>query len=98
LCLAEGAEPASVSRFVPPVFPMRQHHEHDSASERDVCDARIHDAMSLVKMAQVGFTSPAKIRRLYEPGRMDRRSGLDVVVFAEEQIVPWNLEDGDEEE
>ncbi len=79
------------------MFSCLQHHEHDSAAERDGCDARMHDAISLVKMAQVGFTGPAKIRRLYKPGRVDRRNGLDVVVFAEEQIVPWHLEDGDEE-
>ena len=80
------------------MFPCLQHHQHGSEAERDECDARMHDAMSLVKMAQVGFTGPAKIRRLYEPGRIDRHNGLEVVVFAEEQIVPWNLEDGDEEE
>ena len=80
------------------MFSCLQHHAHGSVSERDGCDARMHDAMSLVKMAEVGFTGPAKIRRLYEPGRVDRRSGLDVVVFAEEQIVRWHLEDADEEE
>jgi len=79
------------------VFSCLQNHEHDSTADRDGCDARMHDSMSLVKMAQVGFTGPAKIGRLYEPGRVDRRNGLDVVVFAEEQIVPWHLEDNEEE-
>ena len=80
------------------MFPCLQQHEHATAAERDGCDAKTHDALSLVKMAQVGFTGPAKIRRVYEPGRVDRRPGLAVVVFSEEQIVPWEFEDGDEEE
>jgi hypothetical protein len=80
------------------MFSCLQHHQHGSAAERDGCDARMHDAMSLVKMAQVGFTGPAKIRRVYEPGRAERRDGLEVVVFSEEQIVPWDIGDGDEEE
>ena len=80
------------------MFDCLQHHQHHSAAERDGCDARMHDAMSLVKMAQVGFTGPAKIRRVYVPGRAERRGGLDLVVFSEEQIVPWQIEDADEEE
>jgi hypothetical protein len=80
------------------LFSCLQHHDHHSAAERDGCDARMHDAMSLVKMAQVGFAGPAKIRRIYEPGRMERRDGLDLVVFSEEQIVPWDIEDADEDE
>ena len=79
------------------MFPCLQRHQHETAAERDGCDARTHDAMSLVKMAQVGFTGPAKIRRLYEPGLTERRDGLDLVVFSEEQIVPWTFEDGEEE-
>lgn len=79
-------------------FDCLQHHRHDTAEERDGCDAQTHDATSLAKMSQVGFTGPAKIHRVYEPGRLQRRAGLEVVVFAEEQIVPWELEDGDEEE
>jgi hypothetical protein len=78
-------------------FPCMQHHRHETAAERDSCDAQTWDAMSLVKMAQVGFTGPAKIHRLYEPGRPERRAGLEVVIFAEEQIVPWELGDGEEE-
>jgi hypothetical protein len=54
--------------------------------------------MSLLKMARVGFTGPAKIRRVYEPGRAQQRGGLEVVVFSEEQIVPWELDRTDEEE
>jgi len=77
--------------------PCMQHHRHETAAERDGCDAQTWDAMSLVKMAQVGFTGPAKIHRLYEPGRPERRAGLEVVIFAEEQIVPWELADGEEE-
>ena len=78
------------------MFPCLRQHQHETAAERDGCDAQTHDAMSLVKMAQVGFTGPAKIRRIYEPGRRETRSGLEVVVFSEEQIVPWKI--GDEEE
>ncbi|HTO95453.1 MAG TPA: hypothetical protein VMK66_00300 [Myxococcales bacterium] len=80
-----------------PSFSCMQHHSHSTEAERDGCDAQTLDAMSLVKMAQVGFTGPAKIHRLYEPGRPERRSGLEVVIFAEEQIVPWELGDGEEE-
>ena len=80
------------------MFDCLQHHHHETAAERDGCDAQTHDAMSLVKMSQVGFTGPAKIHRVYEPGRLERRAGLEVVIFSEEQIVPWELEDGDEEE
>jgi len=79
------------------MFACLRHHEHQTAAERVGCNAQTHDAMSLVKMAQVGFTGPAKIRRIYEPGRKEQRSGLEVVVFSEEQIVPWKIE-GDEEE
>jgi len=78
------------------MFACLRLHQHETAAERDVCDAQTHDAMSLVKMAQVGFTGPAKIGRTYEPGRRETRAGLDVVVFSEEQIVPWKI--GDEEE
>jgi hypothetical protein len=80
------------------MFACLQQHQHPTAAERDGCDARIHDAMSLVKMSRVGFTGPAKIRRIYEPGHVEQREGLQVVVFSEEQIVPWKFEDGDEEE
>jgi hypothetical protein len=79
------------------MFACLRHHQHQTAAERDGCDAQTHDAMSLVKMAQVGFTGPAKIRRIYEPGRKEIRAGLEVVVFSEEQIVPWKAEDGEEE-
>ncbi len=74
-----------------------QQHEHASDVEREECDAHTHDALSLVKMAQVGFTGPAKIRRVYDPGRAERRAGLEVVVFSEEQVVPWEFEAGEEE-
>ena len=47
------------------MFACLRQHKHDTAAERDGCDAQTHDAMSLVKMAQVGFTGPAKIRRTY---------------------------------
>ena len=79
------------------MFGCLRHHQHETAAERDGCDAQTHDAMSLVKMAQVGFTGPAKIRRIYEPGRKETRAGLEVVVFSEEQIVPWESGDGEEE-
>jgi hypothetical protein len=78
------------------MFACLQLHQHETAAERAGCDAQTHDAMSLVKMAQVGFTGPAKIRRIYEPGRRETRAGLEVVIFSEEQIVPWKI--GDEEE
>ena len=80
------------------IFDCLQHHHHDNAAERDGCDAQTHDAISLAKMSQVGFTGPAKIHRVYQPGRLERRAGLEMVIFAEEQIVPWEFEDGDEEE
>ncbi|MGZ6124762.1 MAG: hypothetical protein ACXWLR_07370 [Myxococcales bacterium] len=80
------------------MFACLQQHEHETAAERDGCDAQTHDAMSLAKMSQVGFTGPAKIQRVYQPGRPERRAGLEVVIFSEEQIVPWELEDGEEEE
>ena len=79
------------------MFACLQQHQHQTAAERDGCDAQSYDAMSLMKMSQVGFTGPAKIRRTYEPGRKERRHGLDVIIFSEEQIVPWELEDGEEE-
>jgi hypothetical protein len=80
------------------MFPCKQRHQHDTAAQRDGCDAKRHDLMSLLKMSQIGFAGPAKIRRVYEPGRVERRSGLELVVFSEEQIVPWNLEDPAKEE
>jgi hypothetical protein len=80
------------------MFACLQQHEHETAAERDGCDAQTYDALSLAKMSQVGFTGPAKIHRLYEPGRPARRGRLEVVVFSEEQIVPWELEDGEDEE
>jgi hypothetical protein len=80
------------------MFACLQHHEHGSAEERDGCDAQTWDALSLAKMAQVGFTGPAKIRRVYEPGRAGRCGDLEIVVFSEEQIVPWDFARGDEEE
>ncbi|HZR10259.1 MAG TPA: hypothetical protein VFA79_16860 [Myxococcales bacterium] len=80
------------------MFACLQQHEHETAAERDGCDARTYDALSLAKMSQVGFTGPAKIHRVYEPGRIDLRAGLTVVVFSEEQIVAWELGDGEDEE
>jgi hypothetical protein len=73
-------------------------HEHGSEEERDACDAETHDAISLIKMSQVGFASPAKVGRNYFPGRLDLRGSLEVVVFAEEQVVPWEFETEEEEE
>jgi len=46
------------------VFPCLQQHQHGTAAERDGCDARMYDTLSLLKMARVGFTSPAKISRV----------------------------------
>jgi hypothetical protein len=80
------------------MFACLQQHEHETAAERDGCDAQTYDALSLAKMSQVGFTGPAKIHRVYEPGRPERRAGLEVVVFSEEQIVPWELEDREDDE
>ena len=80
-----------------PSFACIQQHQHETVAERESCDAQTHDAMSLVKMSQVGFTGPAKIRRVYEPGHVERRNGLEVVIFSEEQIVPWVLGDDEEE-
>ena len=78
-------------------FACLRRHEHQSAADRDGCDAKTHDAASLAKLAQVGFTGPAKIHRVYEPGRLEQRDGLALVVFCEEQIVPWEfVGDGDE--
>ena len=79
------------------MFACLRLHQHQTAADRDGCDAQTHDAMSLVKMAQVGFTGPAKTRRTYEPGRRETRAGLEVVVFSEEQIVPWRTGDDEEE-
>jgi hypothetical protein len=79
------------------MFACIQQHEHETAAERDGCDARTHDAVSLMKMSQVGFTGPAKIQRIYEPGRVERRGDLQVVVFSEEQIVRWEFENEEEE-
>jgi len=66
-------------------------HEHQSEEERDACDAQTHDASSLVKMSQVNFAAPARIRRLYVPGRVEMRGSLEVVIFSEDQIVPWEF-------
>ena len=79
------------------MFDCIQKHQHETAAERDGCDAKTHDVLSLVKMSRVGFSAPAKIRRLYEPGRPERRNGLDVVVFSEEQVVRWELAQDEEE-
>jgi len=79
------------------MFACIQKHQHETAAERDGCDAKTHDVLSLVKMARVGFSGPAKIRRLYEPGHPERRNGLDVVVFSEEQVVRWELVQDEEE-
>lgn len=75
------------------MFECLREHEHQSPEERDACDAQTHDAVSLVKMAQVNFAAPARIRRLYVPGRVERRGSLEVVVFSEDQIVPWEFEE-----
>jgi hypothetical protein len=79
------------------MFDCIQKHHHPTAAERDGCDARTHDMLSLVKMARVGFSGPAKVRRVYEPGHRERRNGLEMVVFSEEQVVPWNLVEDEEE-
>ena len=79
------------------MFACIQKHQHETAAERDGCDAKTHDVLSLVKMARVGFSGPAKIRRLYEPGHLERRNGLDVVVFSEEQVVRWEKVQDEEE-
>ena len=79
------------------MFSCLRNHEHESAIERDGCDARTLDANSLAKLAQVGFTGPAKIHRIYQPGRVEKRDGLTLVVFSEEQIVPWEFVDDEEE-
>jgi hypothetical protein len=68
-------------------------HEHQSEEERDACDAQTHDATSLVKMSRVNFAAPARIGRLYVPGRVEMRGSLEVVVFSQDQIVPWELEE-----
>lgn len=71
---------------------LRDHH-HDNADERDACDAATYDALSLMKMSQVGFAGPAKIARQYLPGRVEQRGALTVVIFSEEQIVPWEFDE-----
>ena len=68
-----------------------QDHEHETEEERLICDAQLHDAMSVMKMARVGFSAPPKIRRLYLPGRIEKRGTLEVVIFSEDQIVPWEF-------
>ena len=73
------------------MFPCLKAHEHETDQERGVCDAATHDALSLIKMSQVGFAGPAKIRRAYLPGRVEKRGALAVVIFSEEQIVPWEF-------
>ena len=75
------------------MFDCLRDHQHESAEERDNCDAQTYDALSMMKMAQVGFAGPAKIARHYLPGRLDQRGTLAVVVFTEEQVVPWEFED-----
>jgi len=75
------------------MFECLREHEHESPEDRDACDARLYDALSLVKMSQVGFAPPAKVRRRYAPGRVEMRGSLEVVVFSEEQIVPWEIEE-----
>ena len=70
-----------------------QGHAHGSDADREECDARFHDARGLIKMSQVDFAGPQKIPRIHDPGRAERRGALEVVVFAEEEIVPWQLED-----
>jgi hypothetical protein len=75
------------------MFDCLREHQHETEAERDACNAQTHDAISLVKMSQVGFAGPAKIARQYLPGRVERRGELTVVIFSEEQIVPWEFED-----
>ena len=70
-----------------------QGHRHPNDAERSACDARFHDARGLMKMSQVNFAGPEKIHRVHHPGRPGRRFGLEVIVFSEEEIVPWRFED-----
>jgi hypothetical protein len=37
----------------------------------------------------VGFAAPAKIRRNWRPARVEQRGSLRVLIFSEEEIVPW---------
>ena len=78
------------------LFTCQRKHALDSAEERDRCDAQMYDAVSVLKLAQVGFSGPAKVRRIYMPGRLERRGDLKIVVFSEEQIIPWEIEDEEE--
>lgn len=75
------------------MFDCLREHEHQTENERTACDAQTHDALSMFKLSQVGFAPPAKIPRSYLPGRVEQRGGLEVVIFSEEQIVPWEIEE-----
>jgi hypothetical protein len=75
------------------MFDCIRDHNHETEAQRDDCNAQTYDALSMMKMAQVGFAGPAKIARHYLPGRVEERGTLKVVVFTEEQIVPWEFED-----
>ena len=75
------------------MFDCLREHSHETEGERSACDAQTHDALSLFKLSQVGFAGPAKIPRFYTPGRVEMRGSLEVVVFSEEQIVPWKFEE-----
>lgn len=70
-----------------------QKHEHETEEEREFCDARTYDALSVLKMSQVDFQGPHKIPHFHMPGRVEKRGALEVVVFTEEEIVPWQLEE-----
>ena len=80
------------------MFRCQKAHEHGSEAEREQCDALHYDALSLMKMAQVGFAGPAKIARTYRPARSEERTGLCVFVFCEEQIIPWHFDDDADED
>ena len=75
------------------MFDCIREHRHQTEAQRDACDSETYDALSMMKMAQVGFAGPSKIARHYLPGRAEQRGALTLIVFTEEQIVPWDFDE-----
>ena len=74
-------------------FPCLVGHQHDTLALRDECNSVSWDASSVAKMAQVDFLSPQKVRHHYLPGKREQRGALEVVIFTDEEIVPWVFEE-----
>jgi hypothetical protein len=69
------------------MFGRRKSRGQPKAEARD--DPEHHDQVSLAKMSRVGFAAPEKVARSYRPARVEQRGNLRVLIFSEEEIIPW---------